>query len=123
MMRRHEGQRRERLQDDADRVDLEGIKTLLIEEYDPVARVAPSNRTMIKENVPVATSLQETAIDPVCGMRVDTPTARLTADYRGEKYYFCAAGCKRAFEKDPSAYLTGGGKESSAGCSCCSSDS
>lgn len=35
MPRRHEGQRRERLHDDAGRVDLERITTLLTEEYDP----------------------------------------------------------------------------------------
>lgn len=43
--------------------------------------------------------------DPVCAMTVDEKTAAATATYRGNTYYFCAAGCKTAFEKDPEKYL------------------
>ena len=43
--------------------------------------------------------------DPVCGMRVDPNTARQTAEYQGRTYYFCAPGCKNAFEADPDKYL------------------
>jgi xanthine dehydrogenase accessory factor len=46
----------------------------------------------------------ETAIDPVCQMTVDIATARFTTKDKGETYYFCAAGCQRAFEADPAAY-------------------
>jgi adenylate cyclase len=42
------------------------------------------------------------AIDPVCGMRVDTDDAAATADYEGETYYFCSQGCHDAFVSDPS---------------------
>jgi YHS domain-containing protein len=45
------------------------------------------------------------AKDPVCDMLVDIATAKLTSDYHGEKVYFCAPGCKRAFDKDPEHYL------------------
>src|SRR2546425_7719576 len=48
------------------------------------------------------------AIDPVCGMTVDEQTAPAKAVYNGTTYYFCAPGCKRPFEKDPEAVLTGG---------------
>ena len=45
------------------------------------------------------------AIDPVCKMEVkETPAAATTA-YKGTTYYFCAPGCKRAFEKEPEKYL------------------
>jgi YHS domain-containing protein len=30
------------------------------------------------------------AADPVCGMEVDEATAKHTADYNGQTYYFCA---------------------------------
>lgn len=43
--------------------------------------------------------------DPVCGMQVDPQTARHTAEYEGATYYFCAPGCKKAFEEDPSKYV------------------
>lgn len=47
------------------------------------------------------------AIDPVCGMTVDEKTAKFKTDYKGTTYYFCAPGCKRAFEKEPEKYLKG----------------
>ena len=45
------------------------------------------------------------AKDPVCGMDVDEKTAAATAEYQGTTYYFCAPGCKKAFEKEPEKYL------------------
>ncbi|MDE2446206.1 MAG: cadmium-translocating P-type ATPase [Alphaproteobacteria bacterium] len=45
------------------------------------------------------------ALDPVCGMTVDVATAKYTTLYRGEKYHFCAAGCKTKFESNPLKYL------------------
>lgn len=45
------------------------------------------------------------AIDPVCGMQVDEGSAAATYEYQGETYYFCAPGCKAAFEKEPEKYL------------------
>ncbi|MFQ6016395.1 MAG: YHS domain-containing protein [Anaerolineae bacterium] len=44
------------------------------------------------------------AKDPVCGMEVDEKEAAATAEYKGKTYYFCATGCKMAFEKDPEKY-------------------
>jgi xanthine dehydrogenase accessory factor len=43
---------------------------------------------------PIAT---EVAIDPICGMEVEIATAKWTAERDGQTYYFCAAGCRRAF--------------------------
>ena len=45
------------------------------------------------------------AIDPVCKMTVDEKTAAATSEYKGTTYYFCAMGCKKAFDKDPEKYL------------------
>jgi Cu+-exporting ATPase len=45
------------------------------------------------------------AIDPVCKMEVTPETAVAKAEYKGKTYYFCAPGCKVAFEKDPEQYL------------------
>ena len=45
--------------------------------------------------------------DVVCGMMVDPETAPAKAEYKGQTYYFCAPGCKAAFEKDPEKYLAG----------------
>jgi Cu+-exporting ATPase len=45
------------------------------------------------------------AIDPVCGMEVDTATATLTSELEGTVYYFCGRGCKLDFDEDPDVYL------------------
>jgi YHS domain-containing protein len=45
------------------------------------------------------------ALDPVCGMTVDRATAKLTSDYRGNTIYFCAPGCKHAFDAAPEKYV------------------
>ena len=50
-------------------------------------------------------SFKQYAKDPVCDMLVDVATAKLTSEYHGETVYFCAPGCKRAFDKDPERYL------------------
>jgi YHS domain-containing protein len=55
------------------------------------------------------------AKDPVCGMEVDESTARHTAQYQGQTYYFCAPGCKKAFEADPQQYLSPGHTSSMGG--------
>lgn len=45
------------------------------------------------------------AIDPVCKMEVDEKKAQFISEYKGIRYYFCAPGCKRKFEKEPEKYL------------------
>lgn len=47
------------------------------------------------------------AIDPVCGMDVDEKTAAATSEYKGQTYYFCALGCKKAFDKEPDKFVAG----------------
>ena len=42
---------------------------------------------------------------PVCGMDVDEATAKHTTEFKGQKYYFCAPGCKKAFEGKPQTCL------------------
>ena len=43
--------------------------------------------------------------DPVCGMDVDPKTAAGNSEYQGQTYYFCSAGCKKAFDKEPQKYI------------------
>ena len=49
-----------------------------------------------------------TAIDPICQMDVDTgnpPGGQ--SEHEGTTYYFCAPGCKVAFDNEPEKYLSG----------------
>lgn len=46
------------------------------------------------------------AIDPICKMVVDTgnpPGGQ--SEHQGTTYYFCAPGCKVAFDREPGKYL------------------
>lgn len=53
---------------------------------------------------PLPSEEPHTAVDPVCGMEVDVATARWVTEHDGETYYFCAPGCKTAFERAPADY-------------------
>jgi len=56
----------------------------------------------VKQNFKKETNM---AIDPVCKMKVDERSAKFKSEYRGKVYYFCAPGCKKAFDEDPEKYL------------------
>lgn len=56
----------------------------------------------------LSSNKSEPAIDPVCGMSVDTSNPPGgAATHEGTVYYFCGPGCRVAFEKDPEGYLSG----------------
>jgi xanthine dehydrogenase accessory factor len=45
-------------------------------------------------------------IDLVCGMTVEAVVANRPFEFEGTTYYFCAMGCRKAFEKDPASFIT-----------------
>ena len=48
-----------------------------------------------------------TAIDPICQMDVDTDNPPGGQSEHNDKiYYFCAPGCKVAFDKEPEKYMS-----------------
>jgi Cu+-exporting ATPase len=57
------------------------------------------------------------AIDPVCGMTVDTAAGRPSTVHEGETFHFCSDGCKAKFDADPAAHVSG----QAAGGGCCGS--
>lgn len=48
------------------------------------------------------------AIDPVCGMTVNTQTAEHRHEYQGKTYYFCCEGCRHSFARAPDSFLAPG---------------
>src|SRR5262245_13659925 len=49
---------------------------------------------------------QKTAIDPVCGMRVDPQQPRGGSwEHAGQQYHFCNPRCREKFSADPGRYL------------------
>jgi len=55
------------------------------------------------------------AIDPICNMTVDEKTAKWVSEHNGQKYYFCAPGCKKAFDKNPEKWAA----KPKPKCGCC----
>jgi YHS domain-containing protein len=53
---------------------------------------------------------QQVHKDPICGMDVQESPDAIKYEYKGETYYFCSRGCRRAFEKDPERALHDGPK-------------
>ncbi len=43
--------------------------------------------------------------DPVCGMNVNSATAKHVHEHDGRKYYFCCSGCTEKFKANPQGYL------------------
>jgi xanthine dehydrogenase accessory factor len=70
------------------------------------ARSSQSRVEPASTSAPVVSAAPSIAIDPVCHMQVDVLTARHTADLDGVTYYFCCAGCKARFLKQPHDYLS-----------------
>jgi xanthine dehydrogenase accessory factor len=50
--------------------------------------------------------VQQEAKDPICGMTVKINTAKHKSEYDGKAFYFCCAGCKGKFDKQPDLYTT-----------------
>ncbi len=57
------------------------------------------------------------AKDLVCDMEVNEKTAKWKSEYKGKTYYFCAPGCKKAFDEEPDVYIAGE-KPQHDGCGC-----
>ena len=55
------------------------------------------------EAVPAAPVRVE-AKDPICGMIVDSNTAKYRSDFSGRTLFFCCRHCKEMFDQDPERY-------------------
>ena len=48
----------------------------------------------------------ETAIDPVCGMKVNMAAGKPSLLHEGTTFHFCSAGCQAKFQANPDKYLS-----------------
>jgi Cu+-exporting ATPase len=55
--------------------------------------------------IPVDAAESNTAIDPVCGMRVRTDSGKPSLEYGSKTYHFCCAECREKFQVAPDKYL------------------
>lgn len=77
----------------------------IIQRYRQSSNVADDKSPNINLQLPMAQNPVLEAIDPVCGMTVEIATAHFSSEHNGKTYYFCAAGCKRSFDKEPGKYV------------------
>ena len=49
--------------------------------------------------------MDETYVDPVCGMEVTAENAADSLEFDGQTYYFCSPGCRASFEAAPERYI------------------
>jgi xanthine dehydrogenase accessory factor len=82
----------------------EEIALSILAEIVQVSRQSAVGSNQLSVAAPTMAEVVE-AKDPVCGMMVEIAGARYTTVYNEETYYFCCAGCKRSFEKEPHRYL------------------
>jgi xanthine dehydrogenase accessory factor len=54
---------------------------------------------------PTPPVLSQDARDPICGMTVNTTSAKYKSEFGGNVFYFCCAGCKQTFDKQPAKYM------------------
>lgn len=80
----------------------EEIAVSILAEIIQENRSAKANQ---KREVERAAARQE-AKDPICGMMVDIGKARHKSEFRGNAFYFCCAGCKQKFDKQPEQYVS-----------------
>jgi P-type Cu+ transporter len=66
---------------------------------------APASNDSDATNRVAASIAAGEARDPVCGMILDSGTARHRAEHEGQTYYFCCDGCKAKFLADPTRVL------------------
>ena len=67
--------------------------------------IARRSRGELRGSAPLAPTARREASDPVCGMTVFVDDAKYHVAHEGQDYWFCAAGCLRAFEDNPRAFV------------------
>ncbi|TMF35419.1 MAG: heavy metal translocating P-type ATPase [Chloroflexi bacterium] len=81
---------------------------------EPVVEVASYGAPPISQDAPTGQGEdmtgETTAIDPVCQMTVETASAEYRSLHDGKAYYFCSAGCKVSFDKNPGKFIGAGNK-------------
>lgn len=74
---------------------------------DKKAEAKPVAKTLVKAVSHKAAAHEDVLTCPVTGEKiVDKAKAAGHSDYEGKTYYFCCAGCKPEFDKDPAKFIT-----------------
>jgi xanthine dehydrogenase accessory factor len=82
----------------AEIIQRKGARTKAVAEP---AKSTSSALSLAGRNLPV---VNHDARDPVCGMLVNSSAAKHRSAHNGSDVYFCCAGCKQAFDRQPEKY-------------------
>jgi xanthine dehydrogenase accessory factor len=85
-------------------VSPEEIAVSILAEIVQASKLRPSPAEIQSATAPSAPADAE-AKDPICGMIVDTLRGEHKSEYQGTVFYFCCAGCKQKFEREPERYI------------------
>jgi xanthine dehydrogenase accessory factor len=84
----------------AEIIQLKGTRAKAVEEpRSPLAGFPVLNLPVSHPKAP-----NNEARDPVCGMFVNVSGARYKSAHKGTDVYFCCAGCKQTFDRNPEKY-------------------
>jgi xanthine dehydrogenase accessory factor len=81
------------------------ILAQIIQVRGQATETAGQAKSNVSSSLPVLPVIHAEAKDPVCGMSVNPSKARRKSEYEGATFYFCCAGCKQAFDREPQRYL------------------
>jgi RND family efflux transporter MFP subunit len=88
-----------------------GDRVEIVQGLEPGERIVISGNFLIdsesRMKLAAAGMFGEVTKDPVCGLNVDESKAKAAGfqgTYKNQTYYFCSAGCKEHFEKNPERY-------------------
>ncbi len=70
-----------------------------------LAEIIANAPTIAAADTPASHRHAGTALDPVCGMDVETTGALYVLEHEAQTYFFCCAGCRASFAADPAQYL------------------
>jgi xanthine dehydrogenase accessory factor len=79
------------------------IAVSIIAEIIQAQKSCPPENSQQEESDPEEVSQSD--IDPVCGMAVDANESTYESEYEGKSIYFCCAGCKQTFDREPEKFL------------------
>src|SRR5262245_20802051 len=59
---------------------------------------------LAEPEAPAVTAVRIESKDPICGMMVDSVTAKFRSQFGERAVYFCCRHCKEMFDEDPERY-------------------
>lgn len=78
----------------------EEIAVSILAEIIQVSKTVPAQQS----GPTILAGKTDAARDPICGMSVVITNAKHRSEFEGRSFYFCCAGCKRAFDAQPQKY-------------------